>query len=351
MKTKNILLGMVAMALSAALTGCYEKFDAPAPQKIYEDQWFADNNYTEASIADIKQLFEDNVGKPTNAATYDKHYVIVEPYYIKGKVVSNDAFGNFYRNLYIQDDTGGIEVKVGISGLYSKYLTGETIYVVCQDLAVGNYRKNLSLGLPDLSGEYGTKNIEVKYLIDVHLKQGPRTTMAKADTLVLNASNIGSYVSGGNIDVSLSGKLVRLEGAVSTWTAGKDGYPSFLENLNDVYTTYSFAQTISDWQAYRNGTGKKPSSPEPANNYQKNPAPSWAFQEYDGTNKYYGSAQFYVGNIPIIIRTSGYSRFALDPVPADGEVVDITGIINLYTDKRGNYPANQLMINTSGDVK
>ena len=32
---------------------------------------------------------------------------------VSGKVVSSDAEGNFYRSFFIQDETGGVEIKVG----------------------------------------------------------------------------------------------------------------------------------------------------------------------------------------------------------------------------------------------
>ena len=367
MKTKNIILGMVAAALSLSLAGCYEKFDPAPEQKIYDDQWFtrAENGgYSKKSIADIKQLFADNVGDPASSATYDRYHLIDEPYYIKGKVISSDAFGNFYRSLYIQDASGGIEIKVGLTGMYTKYVVGETIYVVCQDLAVGNYRRNLSLGLPDTSGEYATKNIEVKYLVDVHLKQGERTTMTAADTLVINSSNIGTYVGSDNVfNLSMSGRLVRLEGALSTWgTFGTDTYPSFLESVADpgtgvtTYTTITYTALFAAWAAYdaavaAGQAATPPGTPRPGNFSYKDRAPSWAYKSLDGGTSYYGSTRFTVGAPAIIIRTSGYSRFVFNPVPADGGIVDMTGIVNLYTSGSGSYPANQFLINNSTDVK
>ncbi len=358
MRTKNILLGMVAVALSAVLAGCYEKFDAPQPQKIYDDQWFADNGYQQVSISDIEQLFADQVGDPANTATYGKYYYIVEPYYIKGKVISNDAFGNFYRNLYIQDDTGGMEIKVGLTGMYTKYVVGETIYVVCQDLAVGNYRRNLSLGMPDTSGEYANKNIEVKYLVDIHLKQGSRTTLSAADTLVINPTNIGQYIgSGGMFNTDMSGRLVRFEGALSTWgTFNGNPYPSFQLSAEDGYENVLYTDLFAEWDAYDAAVASgqaadEPSVPRPGNFYYDPRVPTWAYQEYMGTARYYGSARFTVGSVAIVVRTSGYSRFALDPVPADGRMVDMTGIVNLYTSGSGGFATNQFMLNNSSDVK
>ena len=40
---------------------------------------------------------------------------------IAGKVSTSDRTGNFYRSFYIQDETGGIEIKIGKTGLYNDY--------------------------------------------------------------------------------------------------------------------------------------------------------------------------------------------------------------------------------------
>ncbi len=361
MKTRNILLGMVAAAAALLTTGCYEKFNTPPEQKIYDDEWFTDHNYQYKSIIEVKALF----GDPSVPASYNQAYYITENYYIKGKVISNDEFGNFYRNLFIQDASGAIELKVGITGMYSKYVPGQTIYVVCQDLALGNYTGNLSLGLPEVEGSsYANKNIEVKYLVDVHLKQGERTTFAVGDTLVVNAANVAGFLNdaGTLFKSEYAGRLIRFEGAVSTWgTFSGTSYPSFMylvdpDDPNSSYSTMTFTDLYAKWDAYDSAVaagdeGTYPGVPRPANFYEEDRQPTWAYQEYQGDDRYFGSARYTVGDTAILIRTSGYSRFALDHVTPNGEAVDITGILNLYTYTDGRYPANQIVLNTDKDVK
>lgn len=361
MKIKNIILGTVAVAMAAALTGCYERFNEPAPLHRWTRAEIEAEGLQIITIGELRQMFETNVGDPANVATYGKHYRVSGNYAIEGKVISNDAFGNFYRNLFIQDVGGdldarrGIEIKIGLSSMHSAYPVGTTIFVICKDLALGNYRKNLSLGLPEeATSSYANKYIDVQSLIDHHVRRGPRTTMAVGDTLVINSGNIASFYTENSygdkiFHTHLSGLLIRFEDAKCTWgTFGTDNnYPSF---QNSNYENVFFTDLFAAWEAYDAGTGAQPANPRPANFYFQNRVPTWAFQEYRGTTRYYGSVRFTIGDCPVIIRTSGYSRFALDPVPVADAVVDMTGIVNLYTSGSGGYATNQLVINDSSDV-
>jgi hypothetical protein len=112
------------------------------------------------TIAQLKALYD---GKPLHI---DNDLVI------GGKIISSDASGNIYRSLYIQDETGAIEVKIGNSGLYNDYKPGQMLYVKCQGLVIGNYGGMLQIGADDPTGEYETAYIDVKSLISSHIFKG-----------------------------------------------------------------------------------------------------------------------------------------------------------------------------------
>lgn len=65
---------------------------------------------------------------------------------ISGTIISSDQHGNCYKYLTIQDATGGIQIKVDDSSLYPKYQIGQKVYVKCDGLVIGDYRKNPQLG-------------------------------------------------------------------------------------------------------------------------------------------------------------------------------------------------------------
>lgn len=67
---------------------------------------------------------------------------------IKGHVISSDETGNFFKNLYIQDETGGIQIRVDVNDLYLDYDLGRLMYIDCNDLFIGDFN-----GLPQLGAQ------------------------------------------------------------------------------------------------------------------------------------------------------------------------------------------------------
>lgn len=65
---------------------------------------------------------------------------------VSGVVAANDQSGNLYKQLYIQDETGGINFGVNIAGLYPEYPVGTRIVVNCNGLYLGKYGNVVQLG-------------------------------------------------------------------------------------------------------------------------------------------------------------------------------------------------------------
>ena len=148
------------------------------------------------TIAQLKALYQ---GKP---------YHVEQDIIVGGKIISSDASGNIYRSLYIQDESGGIEVKIGNSGLYNDYQPGQMLYVKCQGLVVGNYGGMLQIGAEDPTGEYETAYIDVKSLISSHVFKGEKGSPVSPQAVTeseLKAALSASYKS------PYFGKLVTLD--------------------------------------------------------------------------------------------------------------------------------------------
>lgn len=379
MKITKILSVIAVAFLAAGLSGCYEKFTEPGEQMRYDDQYFVDRGMTVVDISTVLALFSNpaNIlinhvdgstvsgGSPTNTTTYGRYYQIEENYVIRGKVTSNDAFGNFYRSLFIQDGTAGIEVKVGVNSMITNYPIGQTVYIVCKDLALGNYRSMLSLGILPLpedtsdSGDpYANRYMEVQTIVNRHVFLGPATELTEDDITVIPD---GQALNDAQL-TALGGRLVRLEGMTSRWVdapGANGGYPQFLHKHSfNNYVVYSFKEAMDAWKAFRDAgsiPGQEPVMPEPQNNYFDDPQPSWGFQEHGGDNtRNYGSALFnkagYTGSAELLIRTSGYSRFALRPVTPDGGRVNVTAIVSRYTSRSGGNLAFQFTVNNVTDI-
>lgn len=69
-----------------------------------------------------------------------------ESFIVKATVVSSDEGGNFYKNMIVQDETGAIQIQINKSGLCHTYPVGQTVYINCKGLVVGNYHGMYQIG-------------------------------------------------------------------------------------------------------------------------------------------------------------------------------------------------------------
>lgn len=189
----------IIIAAAALFAGCEEfqpvftiDYADPQEQELYTDDDFD----TMTPIAEVKQMYVNNGNKP---------YDITKPCIIKGQIISSDKTGNIYKSFYIQDATGGIEIKIGKSGLYNDYKTGQWIYVDCNDLTVGAYEGMIQIGYKDETGEYETAYFEHSVIIDNHVFKG---AMATEDELIKPVTISGSQI----YEEKYLGTLVTIEG-------------------------------------------------------------------------------------------------------------------------------------------
>lgn len=184
----KILLALAVIASPMMMTSCDEfppvKYDNPDPYTKYTDADFPGVTFTD--IADLKAKF---TGEPVE---------FTEDIYIKAQVVSSDQSGNLYRTMYIQDATGGIELKMGTRNLYNDYKLGQWIYVNCNGLTLGNYYGMVGLGYKSNDPEYQTAYIDNQYIIDTHIFRGelddPVEPIVLGPEDFTKAENFGRYV-------------------------------------------------------------------------------------------------------------------------------------------------------------
>ncbi len=326
-KIYNIIL---AAAAALALVSCSDEWE-PVFTLKYDDPGSAPavTMTPNTTIAELKALYKSE-GSPVH---------IESDYIIGGQVISEDRAGNIYRSLYIQDESGAIELKLGKSYLYNEYKLGQWVYVKCKGLMLGNYNGMLQLGLEDASGAYETAYMLTDYIISSHVFRGEKAAALAPVELTdedvreslqmgFHSENLGRYVTlrglrYGNqiftilyIDPSkdtkeLSNKIYLRNSSfgVTTWAMSKQGFLGYLEAGNfDKATSGDNARPVSD--------------PALKDILVKNATPATVSQ------------YFKMGNTDIQIRTSGYCRFAdteIDPQVLQGEkTVDVTGIFTVY---------------------
>lgn len=358
---KNILKVWMMLAVAFTTVSCYDDFDTPAPQVIYQDEDFSDLELK--TIEEVKQMYIDAhktlADNGSNGSWNDTKYLQIEDdIYIKGKVQSSDEEGNVYKSIYVCDQTGAIEVKLG-TGNYLNYPVGhfdpETgtmpstyVYVKLKDLYIGNYRMMLSIGdAPSSSynkcGEhkfYANSNIENPSTISKHVFLGEPTelSVAEGDILEITAANMNEiYCHAGNYKgdeekaLEVMGRLVWIKDVTCVY-GEVDGniYPSWMDtNVRPVVSKYWY---------------------------------NWGFnaKEYPAAANLYGSVLFTMdGKKPslmgekagiYVVRSSGYARFAGKPIVRNGAKGHILGHIAIYGKYWADYATYQLTINRLEDI-
>lgn len=93
------------------------------------------------TIADIKAMHPElGTGAQDSICRYDETFIV------KATVVSSDEGGNCYKYITVQDETGGIEISIDRTSLYNEYPVGQTVYIDCRGLIVGDYHNKYQIG-------------------------------------------------------------------------------------------------------------------------------------------------------------------------------------------------------------
>jgi hypothetical protein len=148
LKKSVILLSIGLLAgFFTILTGCVkQKFDEPS---IIVPKFIGTSNMT---IANLKKKFvfpvpvadtANFVADSTGTMIRVKGDIILQ-----GVISANDESGNIYKQLFIQDSTGGIELSIDRASLYTEYKVGQRVFVKCKGLYIGQYGSATQIGYP-----------------------------------------------------------------------------------------------------------------------------------------------------------------------------------------------------------
>jgi len=131
------------MAFVLSLAACVdEDFDAPPAGG-------QDPNLTvTTTIAELKSRH-----------TTGQYEEITDDAVIAALVVSNDREGNFYKQLVIQDETGGIELRIDVTDLHAMYPVGRKVYLKARGLWLGDYNGLVQLGIGVGTGSSGSPEL------------------------------------------------------------------------------------------------------------------------------------------------------------------------------------------------
>ena len=362
---KKTIIAIFALAALASCQSLIEEWqpvfsidpDEPAWFVPYTEETLPDFSGTFTTIKDLKAMYKN--GKPME---------ITGNVWIKGQVTSSDKTGNIYRELYIQDKTGGIDLKLGKSSLYSEYSLGQWVYVYCDGLTLGAYNGMPQLGLEadqTTTNDYETSYIDVQVIIDQHVFRGAFDKPVKP--AVVTEADVKASLSAG-FKGDLWGKLVTIKGltygneifalfypnsnlphtsanpenrvflsdkgtwGINTWACSKAKYIEYLQK-----GAWDAAEVGSGATRYGSIKGKPSEYLKPGKTLDSFGADAdLTYKEImiKYANGNYVSHYFKLGSTDIQVRTSGFARFAdiqLDPAILNGATVDITGILTIYS--------------------
>lgn len=286
MKKLNILTALLIGAL--CLTSCMnEDWQAPdfGDNPPYGNNEIIPSTSKKITIAELKEKY-------ANVITSNGYKLIEDDLQLHAVVNGNDQGGNLYKQISIQDETGGIIVGINGTDLYAFMPVGQKIVINLKGLYVGGYGKMAQLGaeynrsMGRMEQTIWEKSVRLVGNEFTYTDEEKTTTIqmsAKVDTIDFCApkdynSMIGRIVKLSNVEISGEGTQI---------LAPEDGSVRLTSNC-----------------ANRNIKGTE------ANN--------------------------------IVLRTSTYSDFASRPIPTGK--VDIYGVCTYYN---GTW---QILMRTNSDL-
>ncbi len=194
---------------------------------------------------------------------------------ISGVVVADDRSGNFFKQIVIQDETGGLPIQIDMNSIYSSYPIGRRIFVKLKGLMMGDYGGTIQLGLDSVRSSDG------RFL---NLGRIPQTLLP-------------NYITGGSYGNVVTPKIIKpsqFSGNIN------DALLSTLVQINNV--EFRDADLI---KTYANAESP---TQESARNFTIKPC--------DDTKS-------------IVLRNSSYATFAGLPVPqGNGQMAGILSVFN-----------------------
>lgn len=283
-KLKALYIGMAMTAAAVSFTSCQADMDAPG---LVEPKATMQANTT---ISDFKTAFADQT-----VLCPMKDEASQTPYIIKGRVISSDATGNIYKSIVIQDETAALALSINQGSTYTDYRLGQEVVLNATGLYIGYYNGLQQLGWLD---EYN---------------DAPSLTF-----MAWNIFQAHSELNGfPNQDVKYVGQ--------------NDAWPA--ENPYCIVTTMS--QLPSAGEEFRNMQSQLV---EFRNVYFEEGGKDTYAPYQESVNRTLKDAN----GSSLTVRTSGYSNFYNDTIPAGSGVV--RGILSYYGD------AWQLLLRGPEDV-
>lgn len=291
----------MALVMGLGLTSCMDD-DWKAPSG--DTPAYGNNTLQEKNVISIDEL------KTKYGITKDMINDTVridDGIQIKGVVTGNDAEGNIYNEIALQDETGGILVCIAQGGLCGQMQVGQEVLIDLGGLYIGAYRSQPQIGVPYTStsasgakSTYPSRIARAEWQTRFKLIGKPDATKLVAkefdyESLKGNETELYKY----------AGCLVKATGVGFAKADGKTTYAPKSEGASTGYGVM---------RAFKNMT----------------------------TGKDYTTNEFGV-------RTSCYSDFAAEKLP-EGKLT-VTGILTCYKSQTKYKATAQILMRQLSDVQ
>ena len=292
---------MMALVMGLGLTSCMDD-DWKAPSgdtPAYGNNTLQEKNVI--SIAELKEKYGITKDMINDTVRID------DGIQIKGVVTGNDAEGNIYNEIALQDETGGILVCIAQGGLCGQIQVGQEILIDLGGLYIGAYRSQPQIGVPYTStsasgakSTYPSRIARAEWQTRFKLIGKPDATKLVAkefdyESLKGNETELYKY----------AGCLVKATGVGFAKADGKTTYAPKSEGASTGYGVMRAFKNMS--------TGK------------------------DYTTNEFG------------VRTSCYSDFAAEKLP-EGKLT-VTGILTCYKSQTKYKATAQILMRQQSDVQ
>lgn len=291
----------MALVMGLGLTSCMDdNWKAPTG----DTPAYGNNTLQEKNVISIAKLKKDyGITKDMINDTVR----IDDGIQIKGVVTGNDAEGNIYNEIALQDSTGGILVCIAQGGLCGQMQVGQEVLIDLGGLYIGAYRSQPQIGVPYTStsasgakSTYPSRIARAEWQKRFKLIGKPNATKLVAkefdyESLKGNETELYKY----------AGCLVKATGVGFAKADGKTTYAPKSEGASTGYGVM---------RAFKNMT----------------------------TGKDYTTNEFGV-------RTSCYSDFAAEKLP-EGKLT-VTGILTCYKSQTKYKATAQILMRQQSDVQ
>ncbi|WP_312186066.1 DUF5689 domain-containing protein [Sphingobacterium sp.] len=230
MNKKNIqsvytsILSLICIGLILFTSACKRDYEAPL---LVEPIYNGPN--ANITIAALKEKYS-NITDPK---------VIDEDLIIKALVTGNDVSGNIYKQLYIQDETGAINMGVDQNSIYTTFRAGQEVYVNLKGLSMVKYGGELQIGFTGTNANRIAWEIFQEHTKVSGWPNAANLSPLEVDLSKLDASMVNKLVIIKNVRFNNGGINAYAGGTATVSEVVKDANGKTLDVRNSNFSTFA----------------------------------------------------------------------------------------------------------------